>query len=171
MAAAQTAQTDQPKDDTAKPVGQGGGGAAPTSSNHNLSAVSTGIESGFSAVGNIVSAAIQAGEAGASMGAGAAGGGMGGGSASSLVSGLFSQAGKIADAAVNVGSSFLVGNVTPGTQDSAYGQTFRPQQVQPSVAQPRGGATYNVNAVQIPEAMRELRLKEAQDQQSMLAHH
>ena len=170
-APAQTAQTDQPKDDTAKPVGQGGGGAAPTSTSHNLSAVSTGIESGFSAVGNIVSAAIQAGEAGASMGAGAAGGGMGGASASSLVSGLFSQAGKIADAAVNVGSSFLVGNVTGGTQDSAYGQTFRPQQVQPSVAQTRGGPIYNVNAVQIPEAMRELRLKEAQDQQSMLAHH
>jgi len=40
-----------------------------------------------------------------------------------FVSGLFQQGGKIATNIANVASSFLVGNITGGTTENAYGVT------------------------------------------------
>ena len=81
---------------------------------HTHPALEKGITSGFATAGNIAGAA-------ASMGMGGMGGGMLGG----FVSGLFGQAGKIANNIANVASSFLVGNITGGTTENPYGVTQR----------------------------------------------
>ena len=91
--------------------------AAPGGTNHNLRAIDTAIFSGAATLGNIASTAIQAAAAAGTMGASAAAGaagGMGAGAGASMIAGLCQQGGKIAQDAVNVASSFLVGSV-PGS--------------------------------------------------------
>lgn len=129
--------------------------------NHNLAAVNTGIASGAATLGNIAATAASA----ASFGAG----GLGGGGAGALISGLFNQGGKILTDLVNVGSSFLVGNVTTGTTPNAYGElNIAPQNVPRTAADNR--TTYNVQAGYRPDELIEaIRVKESQDMQARLA--
>ena len=104
---------------------------------HVHPALSKGIRSGAAALGNAAATAMQIGAAllGAAGGGGAAasfGGSLGAsagaaalGGLSSYVAGLFQQGGKIVENIANVGSSFLVGNITGGTTANAYGVTQR----------------------------------------------
>lgn len=127
--------------------------------NHNLSAINTGISSGAAAIGNAAAAAISG-----------AAGGFGGGSVGSLVSGLFGQGGKILTDAVNVGSSFLVGNVTTGTTPNAYGELNFGAQNVPRTAADHRSYTTNIQAGYRPADLIEaLELKEARDMQARLA--
>ena len=90
-------------------------GAAPTNTDHNLSAISQGIQQGFAKAGEIGSAA-------------AAAGGFGAGAAGPLISGGAQVAGQVATGAVNILSSLLVGN-SPGSGSSTanpYGAPVLP---------------------------------------------
>jgi hypothetical protein len=137
--------------------------AAPSSLDHNLKAIDTGIDSGAKALGDAAAMAMSMG--------GGMGGGMGGAAAGQMVAGLIQQGGKIAKNVVNVGSSFLVGNVTNGTQDSAYGAQLRPSQNTPNTAPVGGRFTNNTfNGMDIPKVFQELDLREAQDQQVAMAN-
>jgi len=132
-------------------------GAGATSDDHLLPAVSTGIQSGFAAAGNAVSAI-----------AGALTGGAGGGGG--MIQGLFAQAGKIATGVANVGASMLVGSVPGSFGDPnlpAGGATLRPPQMTPHTA-PLGN-NYIFNGIESEKVVDELRLKDAQDQQALLA--
>jgi hypothetical protein len=51
------------------------------------------------------------------------------------VAGLITEGGKVVKDVVNISPSFLVGNVTAGTQDLAYGAPLRPAQNNPNRAQ------------------------------------
>jgi hypothetical protein len=131
--------------------------------NHNLSAISTGISSGASAIGNLASTAMSV----------AGGGGVGVpglGAAGPFVAGLIGQGGKILDNVVNVGSSFLVGSVPGsfGTTDNAYGQTLRPAQNVP-VTSPDNRRSYVFNGIDGRRIVDDLRLMEAQEAQAALA--
>ena len=109
-----------PSDRSATGSGPGEGG------DHVHPALRKGITSGFATAGNLASMAINAAAAAGSFGAsGALGAGGGGGGLGSMVSGLFQQAGKIANNVANVASSFLVGNITGGTTANPYGVTQR----------------------------------------------
>jgi hypothetical protein len=132
-------------------------GAGATSDDHLLPAVSTGIQSGFAAAGNAVSAI-----------AGALSGGAGGGGG--LIQGGFAQLGKIATGFANVGASMLVGSVPGSFGDPnlpAGGATLRPPQMTPHTA-PLGN-NYIFNGIESEKVVDELRLKDAQDQQALLA--
>lgn len=139
--------------------------------NHNLPALSKGISSGASAIGQALSTAIGV--------AGGAAGGFGGGALGAIgpyVAGLVQQGGKIVDDVFNVGSSFLVGNITPGTTENAYGETLRPEQRIPLTAADRmrggggGNTTWNIQAGYRPDDIIDaIRLKENQDRQARLA--
>lgn len=153
---------------------------APSSLDHNLPAVSTAIKSGASTIGNLAAMAINAAAAAATMGAGAgtagigsAGGGLAGAGASSLgsfVSGLIQEGGKIVNDAVNVGSSFLVGNVpgSTGTQDLAYGRTLRPTQNTPNTA-PTRIQNNEFHGMDVNRVFAELDIRDAQAHQAALA--
>jgi hypothetical protein len=135
--------------------------AAPTSYDHNLKAIDTAIDSTATVLGNIASQAIAAGMGGAGI--------PGGGAAGSFAAGLIQESGKVAKDVVNVGSSFLVGNVTPGTTANPYGQTLHPQQNEPITA---GGRT-QINTFyghDTQSVFQELDVRNAQDQQAALAH-
>jgi hypothetical protein len=134
---------------------------APESYDHNLAAINTGIDSGAQAIGQAVSTAIGiAGSSGMTPGVGAIG---------PYVAGLIQQGGKIAKNVVNIGSSFLVGNVTPGTQDNAYGDRLAPEQKTPQSAELDGGRQYVFNGIDSRNVVDEIRLKDRQDQQAVLA--
>lgn len=104
-----------PSDRPATGVGPGESG------DHVHPALRKGITSGFATAGNLAATAISLGSAAATGGIGGGGGGGLGG----MVSGLFQQAGKIANNVANVASSFLVGNITGGTTANPYGVTQR----------------------------------------------
>lgn len=101
-------------------------GSAPTNLDHNLSAVSTGINSAASAVGSAIGAAI--GAAGAAGGAVAPGAGSAAGVASSMAAGGAQLAGSAINGAVNILSSLLVGTAPGGgsQSSSAYGAPLAP---------------------------------------------
>lgn len=92
---------------------------------HVHPALRKGITSGFATAGSLASMAINAAAAAGTFGAAGAAGGAGGGGIGSMVQGLFTQAGKIANNVANVASSFLVGNITGGTTANPYGVTQR----------------------------------------------
>jgi hypothetical protein len=148
-------------------------GAAPSSINHNLPAVSKGISSAASAIGSAISTAMGI----ASMGAGAAGSPAAGaalGAASSFAAGLATQGGKVVDAAVNVLSSALVGNVPGSMGDEnapAGGWTLRPDQNRPATASYRGsrGDTNNFYGYTAQDVLRQKDNQEALKKQAMLA--
>lgn len=159
-----------PEPSTPAPVG----GPAPVAASdgsvpsHTLPAISKGVTSGFAAAGNAVATAVQAAAAAGTFGAAGIGGG---GGAGSLISGLFAQGGKIANDVIDVGSSFLVGNITPGTTDNAYGETLRPAPRAPQTAPLDGGRTYVFNDTHSDRIVDELRTKDAQDEQATLARY
>ncbi|AHY26933.1 tape measure protein [Mycobacterium phage Nairb] len=131
--------------------------------NHNLPAIDKGISSAAQAIGTAVSTAISA--------AGGAAGGFGGGAAGAigpLVGGLIQEGGKVVSDVVNVGSSFLVGNVTPGTTASQYGELMQSPQNVPQTAQDNR-RSYVFNGIDSRNVVDELRLKDAQDTQAELA--
>jgi hypothetical protein len=87
---------------------------------------------------------------------------------------LSKQFGTIAKDVVNVGSSLLVGSVPGSFGDPnmpAYGTTLKPQQNVPHTAPLRGGNNYTFNGISdIAQLTQRLDLRDAQDQQAMLAH-
>jgi len=131
---------------------------------HNLAAISTGISSGASTLGNLASTAMSVAGGGGGVGI------PGMGAAGSYVAGLIGQGGKIVDNVVNVGSSFLVGRVPGsfGTTDNAYGQTLRPAQNVPVTA-PDNRRSYVFNGIDGRRIVDDLRLMDAQDSQAALA--
>lgn len=140
---------------------------APSSVDHNLKAIDTGIDSGAKAIGQAASTAIGL----AAMGAGSSGA-IGAGALGAIgpyVAGLIQEGGQVVKDVVNVGSSFLVGNVTNGTQDLAYGSQLRSPQNIPNTA-PAGGKNYTSNGMDVPKVFQELDLREAQEQQAALGH-
>lgn len=91
-------------------------GAAPASQDHNLPALSQGIQNAAQAAGNAGAMAAAIG----SMG-------MGGGAAGSMISAGAQMGGQAATAAVNILSSLLVGTATNGSTSSASGVPLLPQ--------------------------------------------
>jgi hypothetical protein len=136
------------------------GGVGTTSADHNAPGVSTAIKSGAAAIGNAAAMAASMG----SMGMGGAAGGM--------IQGLATIGGKAVNDLVNVGSSFLVGNVTGSTTANASGETYHPTQQQPATASAGRATTYNISGnYELDAAMTATALKEAQDQQSHWANY
>lgn len=144
--------------------------AAPSGIDHTLPWVNQAIMSGASVAANIASTAIQAAAAAGSMGASAAGGGMGAGAAGSLVAGGIMQAGKVATKVANVISSSLVGSVPGSFTDTPSGQVMRAEQNRPSLAEYRGGNTYQVTGYDPQVISREIQTHEALDRQARLAN-
>ncbi|MEM6109213.1 transglycosylase family protein [Mycobacterium sp. 050272] len=150
---------------------------APSNLDHNLKAIDTGIDSAASAIGQAASTAIgiaasvasAAGSSGFSPGGSAAGAF---GAIGPYVDGLIREGGKVVKDVVNVPSSFLVGNITGGTQDLAYGAPLRPAQNNPNVAQ---NVTTNVTNIsgnyELRAAMDAQELRQQQDHQAALAAH
>jgi hypothetical protein len=134
----------------------------PSKLDHNLEAVDTGIDSAAQAIGQAASTAIGiAGSSGFTPGAGAIG---------PYVAGLIQEGGKVAKDVVNVGSSFLVGNITNGTQDLAYGSPLRPAQNIPNVQS--NTTVNNLSGNFELNRMAEMQeLKQAQDSQTYYASH
>lgn len=137
--------------------------APPSSYDHNLPAINTAIDSTASTLGNIASQAIAAGMGGAGI--------PGGGAAGQFAAGLIQQGGKIAKNVVNIGSSFLVGNLAPGTNANAYGETNRPAQNAPQTAPLDSSRTYIFHGVDSRNIVDDIRIKDAQDQQATLARY
>lgn len=138
---------------------------APSNLDHNLPAISQGITSAASVIGNLASQAIGAGMAGAGM--------PGGGAAGQFAAGLIKEGGKVVNDIVNVGSSFLVGSVpgSTGSQDRAFGQTIMPQQNVPVTAPTRGGTSMTFNGISdVDRLMQAVELRDAQSRAG-LAHY
>lgn len=142
---------------------------------HVHPALKKGISSAAQAIGQAASTAIAAAAA-AAGGAGAAGGGGAAGAAGVIgpyVAGAIQQGGKIIEDVANVGSSFLVGNITGGTTANAYGVTQRGQT-------PGKGGTRVINASSnqygdiytnnIDDYFARLRRQDAQKAQASLGH-
>lgn len=107
-------------------------GAAPANMDHNNPALSKGIREGASHAGTLIASALSAaGGSAPAPGAGAAGA-----FAGQMAQAGAQIAGQAADSAVNILSSFLVGTVTPGSTQSAYGAPVLPND---PVAQSGGG--------------------------------
>jgi hypothetical protein len=106
-------------------------GAAPRSQDHNLPAVTQGIQGAAQTIGSIAAMAaqmaIEAGAAGGTMGAGAPAGAAAGAAASQGIQAGAQMVGQIATAGVNILSSLLVGSATNGTTSSASGVPMLPQ--------------------------------------------
>jgi len=148
--------------------------AAPTNLDHNLKAIDTGIDSAAQAIGQAASTAIGiaaslAGSSDFAPGAGAIG------AIGPYVAGAIQEGGKVVKDVVNVPSSFLVGNVTSGTQDLAYGAPLRPAQNNPNVGGgvPSASVTnWNISGnYELRTAMAQAELKQSQDSQTYYASH
>lgn len=137
----------------------------PDELNHNLPAINTGIASGAAAIGNLAATAASTAAAAGTFGAA----GAGGGGAGSLIAGGIQEVGKIATDVANVGSSFLVGNVTAGTTPNAYGELNLAAQNAPLTA-PDNRRSYVFNGVDGRTIVDDIRLKDAQDMQAQLAN-
>jgi hypothetical protein len=128
----------------------------------------TGIMSTANTLGSLASTAISAAASAGSFGAG----GAAGGAASSLVAGLFNEAGKIAVDIANVPSSFMVSNWTgKGASPNASGSAYHPSQQPLATANIAGGATYNISGnYELDKAMDAMKLHDSQQQQSAMAN-
>jgi hypothetical protein len=113
-------------------------GAAPQNLDHNLPAVSQGIQAAGSAISQAVSTAMSAAAVAGTAGAGAAGGGSGAGAASSAVSGLISAGSGAVSGAVNILSSLMVGTLSRGGSPTAgaYGTPMLPKDNQQNYGGP-----------------------------------
>ncbi|WP_099021268.1 ADP-ribosyltransferase [Mycolicibacterium palauense] len=107
-------------------------GAAPSSQEHNLPALSSGIQGAWNHVGSLVATAASMAASGASMGATAGAGGLAGGAGGQLagagIQAGFQIGGQIATGLTNVLSSLLVGTATNGSTASASGTPLLPAQ-------------------------------------------
>lgn len=100
---------------------------APTSDEHNIPALSAGIQGAASTIGSLLATA-------ASVGIGMTGGGaLGGAAAASAIQAGAQLVGQYADGAVNILSSFLVGTVTPAQTGQGYGAPLLAAPPQPAV--------------------------------------
>lgn len=107
-------------------------GAAPTSQEHTLPAISGAISGAASAIGSIASMAAKGAIAGGTMGGGAAiamAPGAGGAMDAGIQAGA-QMAGAVVNGAVNILSSLLVGTATGGSTSSASGVPLLPQRQQ-----------------------------------------
>ena len=113
-------------------------GAAPQNLDHNLPAVSQGIQAAGSAISSAVSTAMSAAAMAGTAGAGAAGGGAASGAASSAVSGLINAGAGAVSGAVNILSSLLVGTTSSGGGGTAgaYGAPLIPKDNQQNYGGP-----------------------------------
>lgn len=128
-------------------------GQAPTSDKHNTPWLSAGIQGAAQHIGQLAATAVSAaaGAAGAA-GAGASFGGSAGAGAAGAVAGAAIQAGaqiagNVADGAVNVLSSFLVGSVTPSQTGQGYGAPLLPAPPQQSQGGVTNQSIHNGNVV------------------------
>lgn len=133
--------------------------AAPSSTDHELPALKKAVTSTASTLGSLVQSA-----AGASPMPGA-------GQAGAMAAGLIKQGGKIVNDVINIPSSFLVGNITPGTQDSAYGTTLTSPMRQPSNSPTRVTNYGGIYGHDMNQVIQELDIRDAQDNQAALAAH
>lgn len=143
--------------DTAKPVSAPQVAAAPSSYDHELPALKTAVTSAAATAGSLAQSAIGAAPI------------PGAGQAGAMVAGLIKQGGKIVNDVINIPSSFLVGNITPGTQDSAYGSTLTSPTQRPSTASPGRVQNNEFYGMDVNKVFSELDLRDAQDHQAALA--
>jgi hypothetical protein len=94
-------------------------GAPPATTEHLNPALKAGIEGAFSTVGSLAAT-------GATLGINAVAPGAGGAAGAGIQAGA-QLAGQLASGLANVGASFLVGSVTPGTTGQGYGAPLLPQ--------------------------------------------
>ncbi|NGX06457.1 MULTISPECIES: NlpC/P60 family protein [Mycobacteroides] len=116
-------------------------GAAPTNQDHNAPWLSKGIQGAASTIGSALSTAISA--AGSAAGAGAPGAGAGASAAGSMAAAGAQMAGQVASGAVNILSSLMVGTLTQGTTQGAYGAPVLPGPPQSSGGQGGPGIVNN----------------------------
>ena len=138
---------------------------APASQDHNLSAVSTGIGSAATAIGN--AAATAASVAAASVAAGPGGGDMGAGA---MIAGLAQQGGKVATGLANVFSSALVGQLGDNTTAGAYGAPVVSAAPQPARTVDNRTIFGNVAVGDPREFIDQQRLYEQQRTQTMVGY-
>lgn len=139
-------------------------GAAPTSNDHNLPALSQGIQGAASTIGSLAATAAQLAIDGGTMGVGAAGGGS---AAAAGIQAGAQMAGQVATGAVNILSSLMVGTMTGGSTGSASGVPLLPQRqpmqaggVQPIMQRVHNG---DINVTNLDEFKRQQQLMDAQD--------
>ena len=131
--------------------------AAPSSYDHELPALKTAVTSAAATAGSLAQSAMGAAPF------------PGAGQAGAMVAGLIKQGGKIVNDVINIPSSFLVGNITPGTQDSAYGSTLTSPAQRPSTASPGRVQNNQFYGMDVNRVFSELDLRDAQDHQAALA--
>lgn len=144
-------------------------GAAPTNQNHNAPWLQKGIEGAASTIGSALSTAISA--AGSVAGAGAPGAGAGASAAGSMAAAGAQMAGQVASGAVNILSSLMVGTLTQGTTQGAYGAPVLPGPPQ-STQGPGGPGIVNnygdIHTANYDEFYRGQQRREAQQQAPIL---
>jgi len=137
------AQSDQALKAPSRPIEDGGGGfnfraqdsgkkergilaAAPATRDHNLKALSTGIQAGAANVGSWINTAVGL-AAGAAGGAGVPGAGTAASLAAPFIQGGTQLAGNFIDGLLNVISSGAVGTVTTSQTGQGYGAPLNAQ--------------------------------------------
>jgi hypothetical protein len=146
-------------------------GASPTSNDHNLPALSQGIQGAASTIGGwaamAAQAAIEAGAAGGSFGAGAPAGAAAGSAAAQGIQAGAQMIGQVATGAVNILSSLAVGSLSNGSTQSASGIPLLPQRapVQNGVAPVMQQRIHNgdINVTNLDEFKRTQNRMDAQD--------
>lgn len=144
-------------------------GAAPTNQDHNAPWLSKGIQGAASTIGSALSTAISA--AGSVAGAGAPGAGAGASAAGSMAAAGAQIAGQVASGAVNILSSLMVGTLTQGTTQGAYGAPVLPGPPQSSGAQGGPGIVNNygdIHTANYDEFYKGQQRREAQQQAPIL---
>ena len=119
--------------------------AGPQTRDHNLKALSTGIQAGAANIGSWINTGVGL-AAGAAGGAGVPGAGTAASLAAPFIQGATQLSGNFLDNLVNVVSSGLVGNATTSQTGQGYGA---PLNAQPATVASRGGVTnvHNGNIV------------------------
>lgn len=144
-------------------------GAAPTNQDHNAPWLTKGIQGAASTIGSALSTAISA--AGSVAGAGAPGAGAGASAAGSMAAAGAQIAGQVASGAVNILSSLMVGTMTQGTTQGAYGAPVLPGPPQSSGGQGGPGIVNNygdIHTANYDEFYKGQQRREAQQQAPIL---
>ncbi|SKG75786.1 exported protein [Mycobacteroides abscessus subsp. bolletii] len=144
-------------------------GAAPTNQDHNAPWLTKGIQGAASTIGSALSTAISA--AGSAAGAGAPGAGAGASAAGSMAAAGAQIAGQVASGAVNILSSLMVGTLTGGTTQGAYGAPVLPGPPQSSGGPGGPGIVNNygdIHTANYDEFYKGQQRREAQQQAPLL---
>ncbi|MFM8798898.1 MAG: hypothetical protein ACKODT_08070 [Fluviibacter sp.] len=108
-------------------------GQAPTSGDHNNPALSATVSGAFSTIGALAGSAAAAG-LGAINGVAPGAGSVAGAAASQVIAAGAQMAGQVANGALNILSSFLVGTATPSNTGQGYGAPLTPQSPQTPIS-------------------------------------